>query len=243
MTANIGAEYGENTGGVVLFGRTISVKVLGIALAVIGLAGAGFLLYSFVLPLSETISTTKAGIETKKQSIATKDTQIKQKADLPQKLALAKERSETVTSLLPNLDTMDTLLIDLNKLIIPSSASSVQLRGNLRESFSPTPPGALIPEGQYRSQTLNVQFASTYTDLITILRSIESLRTLVVVQDLQLAKKGTVTLQNPGKLTPEQQRIQIEKLPPVLSTSFKLVAFIPATDLEIQALAVPKPVN
>jgi type IV pilus assembly protein PilO len=243
MTANIGAEYGENTGGVVLFGQTISIKTLGIALGVIGLASAGYLLYSYVLPISQTINTARAGIETKKASNAAKDSQIKQKADLPQKIALAKERGEIVSSLLPNLDSMDTLLIDLNKLIKSSSASPVLLSGNLLESFSPTPPGAIVPEGQYRVQTLNIQFASTYTDLVSILRSIESLRTLVVVQDLQLAKKATVTLQNPGKLTPEQQKLQIDKLPPILSTSFKLVAFIPATDLEIQALAVPKPVK
>jgi len=243
MTANIGADFGENTGGVVLFGQTISIKVLGIALGVIGLAGAGYLFFSYVLPLSETISTAKAGIATKKDSIAAKDIQIKQKADLPQRLALAEERGEIVTSLLPNPDTIDTLLIDLNKLITSNSSSPVQLSGNLLESFSPTPPGALIPEGQYRAQALNIQFASTYTDLISILRSIESLRTLVVVQDLQLTKKTTVTLQNPGKLTPEQQKLQIDRLPPILSTSFKLVAFIPASDLEIQALAVPKPAN
>jgi type IV pilus assembly protein PilO len=236
MTANIGADFEENAGGVVLFGQTLSSRTLGIALGIIGVAAAGYMFVTFVQPLWTTIDTTKTGINDKTGSIAAKDAQIKQKADLPQKAIIAKERSTTVLSLLPNPDTMDTLLIDLNKLIRPSNISPVQLSGDLLESFSPTPPSVLVPQGQYRTQTVNIQFSSSYGDLITILRSIESLRTLVVVQNLQLTKK-TVTLRNPGKLTPEQQRDQIARLPPTLNTTFNLLAYIPASEEEIKALA------
>ncbi|AFY72747.1 Tfp pilus assembly protein PilO [Synechococcus sp. PCC 7502] len=237
MTANIGADFEENAGGVVLFGQTLSAKTLGIALGVIGIATAGYIFFNFVQPLWTTIDTTKSGIDSKKASIADKDTQIKQKADLPQKVAAAKERSETVLSLLPSQDSMDTLLIDLNKLIKSSNVSPIQLSGNLLESFSPTPPGPIVPEGQYRTQTLNIQFAAAYSDLITILRSIESLKTLIVVQDIQLTKRQNVTIRNPGNLTPEQQKAQIARLPPVLSVTFRLVAYIPASDEEIKTLA------
>lgn len=237
MTANIGADFEENAGGVVLFGQTLSARTLGIALGVIGIAGAGYIFLNFVQPLWTTIDTTKTGIDTKRTSIAEKNTQIKQKADLPQKVAMAKERSEVVFSLLPTTDTMDTLLIDLNKLIQSSGSNQAQLSGNLLESFAPSPPSALVPEGQYRTQALSIQFASGYNDLITTLRSIESLRTLVVVQDLQLVVRQNVTLRNPGNLTAEEQKAQIARLPPVLSTTFKLVANIPASDSEIQALA------
>lgn len=237
MTANIGADFEENTGGVVLFGQTLSAKTLGIALGVIGIAGAGYIFLNFVQPLWTTIDTTKAGIETKRVSISEKNAQIKQKSDLPQKVATAKEKSEVVFSLLPSTDTIDTLLIDLNKLIQSSATNQAQLSGNLLESFSPTPPTALVPQGQYRTQTLNIQFSSGYNDLITILRSIESLRTLVIVRDLQLTKRQTVTLRNPGNLTPAQQKAQIERLPPVLGVTFKLVANIPASEEEVKALA------
>lgn len=237
MTANIGAEFEENTGGVVLFGQTLSAKTLGIALGVIGIAAAGYIFVNYVQPLWTTIDSTKLSIADKTNGNATKTALIKQKGDLPQKIELAKTRSEVVLSLLPSFDTMDTLLIDLNKLIKTSNVSPLQLTGELLESFSPTPPSAILPEGQYRTQTLSIQFASSYNDLIAILRSIESLRTLVVVQDLQLTKRQTVTLRNPGNLTAEQQKAQLERLPPVLSTTFKLVAYIPATDAEVKALA------
>lgn len=236
MTANIGAEFDENAGGVVLFGQTLSARTLGIALGVIGIAAAGYMFVSFVQPLWTTIDTTKAGIDAKGKSIAEKDSQIKQKADLPQKAILAKERETTVLSLLPSADTMDTLLIDLNKLIKPSNISPAQLSGELLESFSPTPPTAIVPEGQYRTQTVNIQFSSSYGDLITILRSIESLRTLVVVQNLQLTTRQ-VTLRNPGSLTPEQQKAQIARLPPTLNTTFNLLAYIPVGEEELKAIA------
>jgi type IV pilus assembly protein PilO len=237
MTANIGADFEENAGGVVLFGQTLSVRTLGIALGIIGVAAAGYMFVNFVQPLWTTIDTTKAGIDAKNKSIADKVAQIKQKADLPQRAISAKERSTTVLSLLPNPDTMDTLLIDLNKLIQPSSVSPAQLSGDLLESFSPTPPSALVPQGQYRTQTVNIKFSSSYGDLITILRNIESLRTLVVVQNLQLTKR-TVTLRNPGKLTAEQQKDQIARLPPTLNATFNLLAYIPASEEEIKALAL-----
>ncbi len=237
MTANIGAEFEENTGGVVLFGQTLSAKTLGIALGIIGIAAAGYVFANYVQPLWTTIDTTKTSIAEKTSSNTAKAAQVKQKGDLPQKTELAKTRSEVVSSLLPSTDTMDTLLIDLNKLVKTSDVNPSQLTGDLLESFSPTPPSAIVPEGQYRTQTLSIQFASSYNDLISILRSIESLRTLVVVQDLQLTKRQSVTFRNPGNLTAEQQKAQIELLPPVLSTTFKLVAYIPATDEEVKALA------
>jgi len=237
MTANIGAEFEENTGGVVLFGQTLSAKTLGIALGIIGIAAAGYVFANYVQPLWTTIDTTKTSIAEKTSSNTAKAAQVKQKGDLPQKTELAKTRSEVVSSLLPSTDTMDTLLIDLNKLVKTSDVNPSQLTGDLLESFSPTPPSAIVPEGQYRTQTLSIQFASSYNDLISILRSIESLRTLVVVQDLQLTKRQSVTFRNPGNLTAEQQKAQIELLPPVLGTTFKLVAYIPATDEEVKALA------
>jgi len=237
MTANVGADFEENTSGVVLFGQTISPRTIGIAIGVIGIAAAGYMFVSFVQPLWTTIDSTKSGIETKRTSITAKEATIKQKGDLQAKVATAKERREAVFSLLPSSDTMDTLLIDLNKLIKSSNVSPVQLTGNLLESFSPSPRSPIVPDGQYRSQVLNIQFASSYSDLISILRSIESLRTLVVVQNLQLTQRQSVNLRNPGNLTAEQQKTQIARLPPILSTTFSLVAYIPASDEEIKALA------
>ncbi len=244
MTANIGADFNENAGGVELFGRTISARTLGIAIGVIGLAAAGFAFVSFVQPLWTTFSTTQAGIKAKTDSISDKENQINlKKSDLPNKKEMTKARTDVVLSLLPSIDTMDTLLIDLNKLIKSDSVSTVQLSGSLLESFAPTPPSEIVPAGQYRTQTLNIQFVSNYSDLITILRSIESLRTLLVIQDLQLTKRESLSLRSPGNLTPEQQKARIAKLPPILSTSFKLVAYIPATEEEIKLLAQPKPVK
>ena len=237
MTANIGADFEENAGGVVLFGQTLSARTLGIALGVIGIAGAGYIFLNFVQPLWTTIDTTKTGIEAKRISIAGKNTQIKQKADLPQKVSAAKDRSEVVLSLLPNPDTMDTLLIDLNKLIQPEGDTKLELGGNPLESFAPAPPSQIIPKGQYRTQTLNIQFVSGYNDLISILRNIESLRTLVVVENLQLTVRQNVTLRNPGSLTPEQQKAQIALLPPVLGVTFKLSANIPVSEAELKTLA------
>jgi len=237
MTANIGADFEENEGGVVLFGQTLSARILGIALGIVGVAAAGYIFVNFVQPLWTTIEATKAIIDEKNRIIAEKGTQIKQKADLPQREIAAKGRSKIVLSLLPNQDTMDTLLIDLNTLIKPSSFSPAQLSGYLLESFSLTPPSALVPQGQYRTQTVNIQFSSSYGDLIAILRNIESLRTLVVVQNLQLTKK-TVTLRNPGTLTAEQQKEEIARLPPTLNATFNLLAYIPASEEEIKALAL-----
>jgi type IV pilus assembly protein PilO len=222
MTANIGAgEFEESTGGFVLFGQTLSSRTLGIALGVIGIAVAGYSFVSFVQPLWTTLDTLNSGIQTKQQSIVAKDAEVKSKASLPQKFEAAKEKTNTVISLFPSNDSIDVLLIDLNKLAEPNKV--------VFTSYVPGAPTAIIPAGQYRSISIPITIEAPFADAVEIIQNIESLQASLAVRDLKLAKKERVA-------TPEQKKLNLANLPPLVTTSFNLVAYIPVAEDELKSI-------
>jgi len=220
MTANIGAgEFEENTGGVVLFGQTLSARTLGIALGVIGIVVAGYGFATFVQPLLTTLDTLNTGIDTKNQSITTKSGEVKAKADLPKKFEAAKERTKAVMSLFPTEDSMDVLLIDLNKL---AQSKNIPLK-----SYAPGPPSAVVADGQYRSVIMPMTLDAPYADAVDVIQSLESLQASLAVRDLKLTKAATS----------EEKGSKLVNPPLQVSTSFNLVAYIPLTEDEVKAAA------
>jgi len=222
MTANIGAgEFEENTGGVVLFGQTLSARTLGIALGVIGIVVAGYGFATFVQPLLTTLDTLNTGIDTKNQSITTKSGEVKAKADLPKKFEAAKERTKAVMSLFPTEDSMDVLLIDLNKLV---QSKNIPLK-----SYAPGSPSAVVADGQYRSVIMPMTLDAPYADAVDVIQSLESLQASLAVRDLKLTKAATS----------EEKGSKLVNPPLQVTTTFNLVAYVPLSEDEVKAAAAP----
>lgn len=239
MTANLGAAELEEGGGggVTLFGVTLSTKILGIALAAIGVAGAAYITATITLPEFEKIDTTKSEIAKKEGNVKSMEQQIASKGDLTPKIEAAKQRNRDVLALLPEPQSIDVLLRDINAqlpstVIISGYGITVPVEGSL-ESFQP---GALTEGGgQYRTQTFALQFSSKYDDAINIMRNIERLRPQLVIRNLQMKQNDQIKPTETGNLSAEQLKVILDNLPPLLTVNLDLVAYIPLSEAELKA--------
>jgi type IV pilus assembly protein PilO len=101
----------------VVFGLQLTPTVSGILLGILGLAGAGALMYFLVLPEWEQYQQLKAKVEQT-------ETEVQQQQATRQKIETAKKELETskqqkqeVLTLFANSSALDTLLLDLNRQI------------------------------------------------------------------------------------------------------------------------------
>ncbi|MCS6960144.1 MAG: hypothetical protein RMK91_08835 [Pseudanabaenaceae cyanobacterium SKYGB_i_bin29] len=242
MTATMEEEL-QPGGGVTLFGVTLGGRVLGIALGVIGVVGAGFIILQFISPLLAEIDAARLQIRQKEESIRGKEQEIAQKRDIPQKVEEAKQRKEAVLSLLPSPETLDTLILDINArlaelgepLIVSPVAniSGSALRGRL-DDFTPGAAAEATAERPFRTRDYKITISATYQDTLEFMRKLEQLRPLLVVKDVRLKpSKIQIDAEN---LTPEQKNYIAATLPPLITTEFNLIAYIPLSPEELAQL-------
>jgi type IV pilus assembly protein PilO len=246
MAANIGADELQGAPGISLFGITLSPKTLGIILAVIGVGLAAYGTATQTLPLYESIEQQKSQIAQKRTSVESKEKEVASKGNISQRVTEAQQRNTEVLALLPNSDSMDVLLRDLNAQIpqsvsLNSPVGSVQVRG-LFEEFRPEGGETKAAESQFTARQYNVRFSATYAETVATLKRIERLKPLLVIQDLKMVPNASVRPLIGGKeLTPDQQKIVQARATPLLATSFRLVAYVPLSKEELDALAQKTP--
>ncbi len=247
MAASIGAEEIQGA-GLTIFGRTISSKTLGIILAVIGVGAAAYGTASFTIPLYESLEKAKSEITQKRASVATKEKEVASKGNLPQRVAAAQQRNQEVLALLPNPDSMDVLLRDLYAQIPRSAIQAGSVRLDVKnplDEFRPTDSGATQGgDAQFRTKRFGIKFSATYSDSINAIQKIERLRPLLVVEDVKMVPNTSLNLaagSGATAQTAEQLKALLAKAPPLLSTSFNLVAYVPLSGTELKALDAPKP--
>lgn len=242
MTATMDEEL-QPAAGLSLFGVTLDSRILGIGLGVIGLVGAGFIFLQFISPLLAEIDAARLQISQKQQSINSKQQEVNQKQDVPQKLEEAKRRKEAVLSLLPSAENLDTLILDINArlaelgepLIVSPVAniSGSALRSRL-DDFSPGSVGEATPERPFRTRDYKITISATYQDTVEFMRKLEQLRPLLIVKDVRL-RPSTVQI-DAENLTPEQKSYIAATLPPLITTEFNLIAYIPLSPEELAKL-------
>jgi type IV pilus assembly protein PilO len=228
-----------------VFGISFSPLVSGACVAVIGLGVSGYLFMSYLQPQF-----------TKNQELAIKLTQtqeqIQQRQDNVQKIAAAEQslkqatdRKQVVHGLFASDKKLDTLLLDLSKL--------VSIRQGQLQSFEPeasvagsTGSGAVVvSDGSFgaalnnkiKRKGVRVQLQGNFEQIQSILRTIERLDQLLVIKDFRADvdfAKEKIILDSQGKVTPVSE--------PVIKASFKIQALIPMTPAE-QAAATPPPVK
>lgn len=247
MAASIGAEEIQGT-GLTLFGRSISSKTLGIIMAVVGVAVAAYGTASFTMPLYESLEQTKTQIGQKRTSVDSKEKEVASKGNLPQRVVAAQQRNQEVLALLPNPDSMDVLLRDLYTQIprsaIQVGSARIDVKNPLDE-FRPTDSGATQGgDTQFRTKRFGIKFSATYSDSISAIQRIERLRPLLIVEDVKMVPNTSLNLATGSGGTAqsaEQLKALLAKAPPLLSTSFNLVAYVPLSGTELKALDAPKP--
>ncbi|QKQ72253.1 pilus assembly protein PilO [Nostoc sp. TCL240-02] len=239
--AEQGGEFDQATpASPVLFGIAFTPKIIGILVGVIGLAGAGYILLNLLMPAWESYQQQQAKSSELQAQIEQKKASIKQIGKVKEELAQAKQQKVQVLGLFANEKTLDTLLLDLNRLIesgnTPTSINAVRakLKKFVPVSQKPEPitDGSLglQVDGKLQRSTINAEITGTYEQTQSIIRNIERLQPLLIIKDYQ------------ATLAPLESRSPLDKTPiqvgPVaINTSFQLQVLMPLSPEEIAAKA------
>jgi hypothetical protein len=232
----------------VAFGITFTPKVQGIALALLGLVGAGYVLMNFVAPAYESYQKLKT-------EEAEKLDQVKQQESgaLGQKLIAAEaqlHQSEALRSqvlgLFSSNDSLKTLLFDVGSL--------VKARGATLLSFAPSGDLAVVSDGslgesvnnKLKRQSFALEVSGTYDQIQTLMIDLERLQPLLIVKGLNTSPLEAATAVNVVGMKVENGRVvsQGQVMPKAnekLKAGFSLDAILPLTPEEIAQLAPPPP--
>jgi type IV pilus assembly protein PilO len=221
-----------------IFGITFSPLIMGMGVAAVGVAISGYLFVSFLQPQLAK----NQELETK---LAQTQDQIQQRKDNAKKIAAAeqdldrvKAQQQVVLSLFASDKKLDTLLLDLNKLI--------NIRQGELQKFTPdnAAAGAAIVTDSSLGAALNnkvkrkgvaVEVTGNFEQVQSILRTIERLDQLLIVKDFRAdvdKSNQKIVLDSQGRNVPQPDS--------KIKTSFKIQALIPLNPVE-QAAAAPPP--
>jgi type IV pilus assembly protein PilO len=226
-----------------VFGITFNPIVTGLGLAAIGAGISGYLYMSYLQPQL----TKNQELETK---LAQTQEQIQIRKDNTKKIAAAEQlldkanaQKQVVTGLFASDKKLDTLLLDLNKL--------VSIRQGELQKFNPDAPapnsgssGAAVVSDSSLGAALNykikrkgvsIEVSGNFDQVQSILRTIERLDQLLIIKDFRAdADKSTqkIVVDAQGRLIPQPEA--------TIKTSFKIQALIPLSPAE-QAAATPPP--
>jgi type IV pilus assembly protein PilO len=227
-----------------IFGITFSPIVTGLGIAAVGVAISGYLYMSYLQPQlakNEELATKLA--QTQEQIQLRKDN-AKKIAEAEQSRDKVKAQKQAVTALFASDKKLDTLLLDLNKL--------VNIRQGELQTFKPDEPvasggssgAAIVTDSSFGAALNNkikrkgvaVEVTGTFEQVQSILRTIERLDQLLLVKDFRAdadASSQKIVLDEQGKVIPQPDG--------KLKTSFKIQALIPLNPAELTAAAPPPP--
>ncbi|QFS44019.1 pilus assembly protein PilO [Nostoc sphaeroides] len=247
MTLSDDLNFGEQGGfdeatpaSPVLFGIAFTPKIIGTIVGVIGLAGAGYILLNLLMPALESYQQQQAKSSELQGQVEQKKASIKEIGKVKDELAQAKQQKVQVLGLFANEKSLDTLLLDVNRLVesgnTPTSVNTVRakLKKFVPVSQKPEPVTdgtlGLKVDGKLQRSNINAEITGTYEQTQSIIRNIERLQPLLIVKDYQ-ATLAPVESISPLDKTPMQVG------PAAINTSFQLQVLMPLSPEEIAAAA------
>ncbi len=215
-----------------IFGLSLSPALIGGVLGVIGLAGAGYFLYSNLMPQQQANQELQTKLSKLQEQIQERQENAKKIAAAKVQLDKAKVQKQAVLALFASDQKLDTLLLDLNKLIntrqgelqrfTPDAASTgVITDGSLGASLN----------GKLRRKSTDIEVDGSFEQMQSILRTVERLDQLLILKDFQadLIPVAVNNVNGSGAVSST----------PKIKTKFKLQAVIPLTPEEAAAAAPP----
>lgn len=229
----------------VLFGLRLTPTVLGVLFALLGSAVAIWLLLNPVRQAWQTNQQIQAEIDEKREQLRDQ-AEIQAQIDQAQaELAEAEALRADVLALFADEESLDTLLIDVNARVLGAdglAGTDARLeRFELVQQSADTPgqDPELITDGSFgtalnnrlKQRIYNVEIQGSFGQTQSIIRNIERLRPLLVIQDLEMlpAEPSTVLINPDGSVTETTAS---------LTTTFQLIALYPA---ELEELPPPAP--
>ncbi len=222
------------------FGITFTPKICGIAIGVVGILGAAYIVLNMVMPAWQAYQERQAKTVEIQGQIDSKVKSVKEIGKFKEQLAQAKQQKLQVMALFANESTLDTLLLDLNRLVESGSTSgSGIVKGKLKKYVPANQKAELITDsslgagvnGKLKRRMVNVEIEGTYEQTQEIVRNIERLQPLLIVKDYDSKLAPPPPTTGPtGKPVPYTG-------PPGIATNFQLQALVPASPADMAAVA------
>jgi type IV pilus assembly protein PilO len=240
----------------------ITPQIQGILVAVVGVAIAGAVGWQLLLPAMQERDRLKAEIAQKEAEIIQKKTRISKLDEAKAQLAEIEQQKENVLGLFAQGATLETLLLDVNKIAKQSGANlelfqpieepqnewmfsaeaqagaSAQQQQEGEENAqgqAPAIAGLKLSEA-VKGQTFEIELQGNYQETQQTLRQLERLQQMVMVGEFS------------AELDDESQRIFVtpegkisDRANPTLNTSFNLIAVMPLPPEQLKQLAAPPP--
>ena len=225
-----------------IFGITFSPIVTGSCLAALGCAISGYLYFSFLQPqiaknqeLETKLSETQNQIDIRKDNTA-------KIAAAEKDLDRANAQKQVVMSLFANDKKLDTLLLDLSKVVNVRQGKLQKFTPDAATSGNGSSGAAVVSDGslgtalnnKLKRKTVKISLEGNFEQVQSILRTIERLDQLILIKELDAqVPVQPIVVDSQGRMLP---------LPaPTIKTSFKIQALIPLTAAEQAAAAPPPP--
>ncbi|MBW4663622.1 MAG: pilus assembly protein PilO [Chroococcus sp. CMT-3BRIN-NPC107] len=216
----------------ILFGIQLTPKIIGILIAVALGALAAYIASSYVMPVWQRYGELSAERDLKQSQIAQKQANLKQGEKLKTDLVQAQQQQTEILSLFANEKTLDTLLLDINRLVESGNVSNRGVVSKLQKFEPANQTAEIINDGSFGSEVngklkrriISIALAGNYEQTQSILRNMERLQPLLIVNDY-----ASVLQQDP--VDPATGRLP----PSSINTTFKVQALIPASPEESAA--------
>ncbi|HEY9827724.1 MAG TPA: hypothetical protein V6D19_19985 [Stenomitos sp.] len=202
----------------VVFGITFTPSVSAILIALAGVGLAGWMAFNILGPKFSEIQELQSSISQNEQTLKQKQDTVRDIQKIIARVNQAKAKNAEVRGLFSTQQALDTLLLDLNRIIISSKAQLQKFTPDYAMSGTITD-SSLGPElnNQLKRQVTDVAFEGTYPQTLEIMRTIDRLQTVLVLRDFKMELKT-----EPGTN--------------VATCSFKLYAYVPLTAEEQAAV-------
>ncbi|MES1025909.1 pilus assembly protein PilO [Gloeocapsa sp. BRSZ] len=219
------------------FGVTLTPAVSGVLIALLGLAGSVYLVVNLLMPTWQRHQELQTSRDEKNALVEQKQLAIQQTEQVRAELAQVKQQNAQVLTLFADERTLDTLLLDLNRVV---ESGNAQVQNAPRAKLKRFVPVNQSPEivsdgslggavnGKLKRQVVNIELEGTFEQTQSIIRNIERLQPLLIVKDYQSSLAQTGDTQQPGVVQPRGA---------VITTSFQLEALMPASPAEAAAAA------
>lgn len=228
-----------------IFGVQLSPQIIGALVAVLGLAGSVYLFMNFVQPVMQQNDETKG-------KIAEAQSKLDRLAAIKEEIALAEQERDrakqeltSVTTLFANPNSLNTLLLDLNKRIEARNSNLPEDRVKARlVKFEPdTLNSGIISDGSLGPQLNGKLYRQSYT--MQLEGTFDQIRLFLI--DLERQKSLAVVKEYKSVLSESTQRIAVDrqdgKIVPIgnpetkILSSFKLQVLRPLTAEELARVA------
>ncbi len=206
-----------------VFGITFTPSVSGILIGLAGLGVAAWMAFTFVGPSFTQIGETSSRVAQKELDLQQKQQTVQEIESIIARVNQAKAQNADVRGLFSTQQALDTLLLDLNRIIVATNASLEQFNPNYEMSGIITD-SSVGPElnNKLKRQVTDVSFEGNFNQTLQIMQAIDRLQTVLVVRDLKMELQAAPS--EPGNAPTN-----------IVTSSFKLFAYVPLTEEELAA--------